>query len=196
MKENNLEENQKNLSNSFEEIVNNIEKEQKSKKSFLKFSLSLFMIITFVGGSIFIYEKYFSEEAKQKQNYEKYLKFIANYEKAMTEDTYGGKTPEETLKLFIDALKKEDLDLASKYFILKENGLPDPKWKEGLINAKKEGRLSYIIDVISRAKKDDKASSLENNVWFVVYKNNSKELEADIQLEFNPYAKIWKIESL
>jgi len=36
----------------------------------------------------------------------------------MSEDTYGGKTPEETLNLFIEALKKEDLELASKYFVL------------------------------------------------------------------------------
>jgi len=32
-------------------------------------------------------------------------------------DTYGSTTPEGTLALFIDALKKGDADLASKYFI-------------------------------------------------------------------------------
>jgi len=31
-------------------------------------------------------------------------------------DTYGGKTPEETMELYIDALKKGDVELASKYF--------------------------------------------------------------------------------
>ena len=36
------------------------------------------------------------------------------YEKTMTEDTYGGKTPEETLVMFIDALEKNDMELASK----------------------------------------------------------------------------------
>jgi len=33
-------------------------------------------------------------------------------------DTYGGRTPEETYNLFVDALKKQDVDLAVKYFIL------------------------------------------------------------------------------
>lgn len=32
-------------------------------------------------------------------------------------DIYGGETPEETWALFIDALKKEDFNLASKYFV-------------------------------------------------------------------------------
>ena len=35
-------------------------------------------------------------------------------------DTYGGTTPEATLALFIDALKKGDIDLASKYFVVDE----------------------------------------------------------------------------
>jgi len=34
------------------------------------------------------------------------------------EDTYGGETPEETLELFISALEKGDVELASKYFVL------------------------------------------------------------------------------
>ena len=33
------------------------------------------------------------------------------------QDQYGGATPEATLKMFIEAFKAGDLDLASKYFI-------------------------------------------------------------------------------
>jgi hypothetical protein len=32
-------------------------------------------------------------------------------------DIYGGETPEETWAMFLDALKKEDFELASKYFV-------------------------------------------------------------------------------
>ena len=35
-------------------------------------------------------------------------------------DTYGGKTPAETLRLYIDAVKKGDYELASKYFVAKD----------------------------------------------------------------------------
>lgn len=32
-------------------------------------------------------------------------------------DTYGGKTPQETLQMYIEAVEKGDYELASKYFI-------------------------------------------------------------------------------
>lgn len=35
-----------------------------------------------------------------------------------TADKVGGKTPQETLALYIDAVEKGDYDLASKYFVL------------------------------------------------------------------------------
>src|SRR3989344_3104367 len=38
------------------------------------------------------------------------------YERAMA-DTYGGTTPQETLRLYIEAVEKGDYELASKYFI-------------------------------------------------------------------------------
>src|SRR3989344_943247 len=37
-------------------------------------------------------------------------------------DTYGGKTPEETLKLFIDALRGCEVEKASLYFLPDDNG--------------------------------------------------------------------------
>lgn len=39
-----------------------------------------------------------------------------DYDLAMA-DTYGGKTPQETLQLYIAAVEKGDYELASKYFI-------------------------------------------------------------------------------
>lgn len=48
-----------------------------------------------------------------KQTYEE-VKTRLDAEKA---DTYGGETPEETWALFLDALKKQDFELASKYFV-------------------------------------------------------------------------------
>ena len=50
--------------------------------------------------------------------YRKGMSAIERYEELMRQDTYGGKTPEETLKLFVEALKKEDIELAAKYFSL------------------------------------------------------------------------------
>lgn len=61
-------------------------------------------------------------EAYETQNYLKGLVDAENnwkekdLEIAMA-DTYGGKTPEETLGLYVAALEKGDYELASKYFI-------------------------------------------------------------------------------
>ena len=35
-------------------------------------------------------------------------------------DTYGGKTPQETLSLYIEAVEKGDYELASKYFVIEK----------------------------------------------------------------------------
>ncbi|OGM98989.1 MAG: hypothetical protein A2915_03440 [Candidatus Yanofskybacteria bacterium RIFCSPLOWO2_01_FULL_41_34] len=42
----------------------------------------------------------------------------AQWEKPYREDKYGGKTPEETYDMFLDALRKGDTTLASKYFVV------------------------------------------------------------------------------
>lgn len=41
------------------------------------------------------------------------------YQKMMA-DTYGGKTPEETLDMFISAVEKGDYELASRYFVVEK----------------------------------------------------------------------------
>lgn len=51
--------------------------------------------------------------------YAMYLKNqSANLEAAYRADTYGGETPEETLRLFVEALEKKDFELAAKYFVI------------------------------------------------------------------------------
>jgi len=51
---------------------------------------------------------------------EEYLRYYDALKQAYAEDKYGGETPEETLQLFIDALKAEDIELASKYFVVEK----------------------------------------------------------------------------
>src|SRR3989304_3783323 len=55
---------------------------------------------------------------KGVENFAETLKRLEqeDYRRAMT-DTYGGKTPQETLQMYIDAVEKGDYELASKYFI-------------------------------------------------------------------------------
>lgn len=171
---------------------------EKPKRKFWKFIAGFLAIIIIVGGGFFVWQKYFSPQAKldrqTQENYQKYLDWQANYEKAMKEDTYGGKTPEETLQMFIDALKKGDVELASKYFILREDGIADPKWKEGLKATKDTGKLQEVAGLLSKARPDLESRSNENDFKFATYENSK--LKAYVNLEFNIYSHIWKIESL
>jgi len=64
----------------------------------------------------------------------KAVKDWENLQKQYAEDTFGGDTPEETLRLFVEALKKRDTDLAAKYFVLDKQ----PKWKTDLAKIKEK----------------------------------------------------------
>jgi hypothetical protein len=169
----------------------------KSKK--IKFIIWFVILVFGVYALIWVYENYFSKKAQetkqQQKNYEKYLTWKSSYEKAMSEDTYGGKTPEETLNLFIEALKKEDLELASKYFVLNSNGQRDPKWLEALQKTKEAGKLKEVIELLSKAKPDLDARISQDNFVFSARDSKGKVL-LDIDLIFNQYSNIWKIESL
>jgi len=191
-----------NFESGIEQNQNNKDSEIKpTKRRYWKFIAGFLGIMVIAGAGFFVWNKYFSPQAKlerqTQENYQKYLNWQTNYEKAMKEDTYGGKTPEETLKMFIEALKKEDIGLASKYFVLREDGSADPKWIEVLKQKKETGQLSNIIDIVSRAVPDKEITTIENTAWFIVYKKDKpKELEADINLHFNTYSQVWGIESL
>lgn len=71
------------------------------------------------------------------------------WEKPYREDKYGGKTPEETYDLFLDALRKGDTTLASKYFIIEKQD----DWYKTLNEYKKEGIISSLIKELENTKK-------------------------------------------
>lgn len=74
------------------------------------------------------YERYL-----HTQNVQKLADALAQDEKAtyaqMMADTYGGKTPQETLSMYIAAVEKGDYELASKYFVLDKQADELASWK-------------------------------------------------------------------
>ncbi|MDO8464226.1 MAG: hypothetical protein Q7S46_03095 [Gallionella sp.] len=165
-------------------------------KSYLKHIVGLLGLIALVGGSFFVWDGYFSESAKYGQqveeNMNKYTEWEKNYNKAMTEDVYGGKTPQETLNMFIDALKKEDIDLASKYFMLNSVGQVDQKWVDGLRKSKEDGKLQEIVKLIAQAKQTFKD---DDGAVFKLY-DSIGEIVVMVEIKLNELSKVWKIESL
>lgn len=154
--------------------------------------LTVFLLIS---GGVFVWHRFFSSEGREQLKYELFQRYyVEPYEKAMREDTYGGKTPEETLRLFIQALKNGDLELASKYFALNtdeksEYYLTRRQWEEGLRKAKERGNLNEIISDLETYELQSISKELEN-AWFVTKSKH------EILLKLNSYSGVWKIESM
>ena len=172
------------------------------KKKFL-ITIGGFVILTLSIGARFTWENYFSPQAKQnkifEQNLQKYTSGMEAFEAAMRADTWGGKTPEETLAMFVDALKKGDIDLASKYFMLDTNTqspdyLTRKKWENGLNDLENSNGISNIVPKLENLP----TKVIDDNSGTAVFKLLNKEGVADtlIDFTFNKYSNIWKIESM
>lgn len=174
-------------------------------RRYWKFAVVFLAIIVVFGGGLFVWGRYFSPEAKSlretEKSYQKYLDWEKEFERLMREDTYGGKTPEETLTMFVDALKKGDVELASKYFAY-ETGGPDAfnrkKWLEALSTAKQEGGLTNLTETLKQVRPVGYSDSY---TWYK--KSFSFESLDDkgvvkvfVELVFNHLSSVWKIESL
>ena len=65
-------------------------------------------------------------------------------------DTYGGATPEETYDLFIQALKNEDTELASKYFVIEKQD----DWLKTLGEYYKNNILPDFVDELEKTSEE------------------------------------------
>lgn len=112
-------------------------------KTIGKYLLAVGVVAALGLGALFLIQYLRDSENPEKQA-EKYMEAL---EKAYREDQYGGNTPEETLQLFIDALKKGDTDLAAKYFIIDEQ----EKWSGKLKDLANQSKLNILIEDIEKA---------------------------------------------
>ncbi len=92
-----------------------------------------------------LYALPFFESRNQAANY--LIKREEEMKQAIYADTYGGNSPEETLELYIDAIKKRDIDLAVKYYAVPQQD----KAREYLANLTDE-EANIIISSVSRAR--------------------------------------------
>ena len=166
------------------------------KSRYWNFVLIFVAIVATVSLSYFLWD-WFSETGKARRWAREAAEAVEKGEKAyvdaMTADTYGGKTPQETLDLFVAALRTGDVELASKYFLLDE-GLSREKWIALLDGIKKEGSLNQMANDIKQKSISGNLNS-ENEFGYILY-NSDGTVGVQINLRYNRYSKIWKIESL
>jgi hypothetical protein len=117
--------------------------------------------------------------------------------KPFEEDIYGGKTPEETWAMFLDALKKGDLDLASKYYDVEHQ----EKERKILLNIKEKNEIGLFLDQLNNPlQKNDTVSDFlkqdrERAYYYYVFKNpiSKEQYRNDVNFYLNPSTKVWKI---
>lgn len=91
-------------------------------------------------------------------------------EQAYEDDPYGGDTPEETLRLFIEALKREDIELAAKYFVLDKQ----QEWLIDLERIKDRGLLDDMVRDLGREKeKKPIFEGAKNNYNYFIYNDDN-----------------------
>jgi len=162
-----------------------------SKKNLIWFLIAFVILI---GGAYFlILGLNLRKEPLLSEQYKEVEEITKNLESQMKADVEGGKTPEETLKLFADALRKGDIDLAVKYTKIDTKNSRS-NWYQILSEAKNNGKLLEFANILSLAVYDEKAS-YEGVAWFRLVDQNGTHL-GDISLELNKYTGVWKISEM
>lgn len=143
---------------------------------------SIAFLIILAGVGILFVAQYFLYQNSPEEQLEDAMSAL---EKKYAEDPYGGETPEETLRLFVDALKKGDTDLAAKYFVLDKQ----EQWREDLAKIKEKGLLGEMIEDVEKLEKT-KETEIES---FYVATNDKNIVSVQFIISKNPYSKKWKI---
>ncbi len=153
--------------------------ENKMKKGFLVF-IGILVVIA-VGAGV-LWWQYTQSEGYLAEKFTKEL--MEQYEN----DTVGGSTPEETLQLFINALKAGDTDLAAQYFVIDEQ----EQWKIDLARIKDRDLLSAMAEDLGNLE----LSKKEKDEAFYVLVDETNLVVVQIVITKNPLNNIWKITEL
>ena len=179
------------------------------KKSYRKFVLSFLAIIVALFIVYPILRTLYNDYVV-KRGFDAYFSAEQDYLNALKNDKYGGKTPEETYFMYLDALKKGDISLASKYYIGIEGPGRAYKW---LARLQSEGWLEeYVSELPS-----DWSKMKEREYWdkdskefvfnFVRKRNivtypspggepielSAGKRQSSIIFQFSKLAQIWKV---
>ena len=165
-----------------------------SKKFLIVLILSFclgFIIFGFSKIQTFVFKKQIKmrEESIQKQT--------QNLEESYKNDIYGAETPEKTYRLFLEALKNKDIDLASKYFILEKQ----EEYKKLLIQIDKNGQWEEMMHDLLLLK-NQKGGYQDEETYIIEVVNDKNESVSTIVLkiptiklgtDIRTPSHIWKI---
>ena len=127
-------------------------------------------------------------DVSSAKEYERYYEAL---KRAYANDEYGGATPEETLQLFIDALKAGDVDLASKYFVVEKQG----EMRKEFTIGKEKDTLNKFVEILEREKSGSYYGDSKNQFVFTTFDENDV-AEFSFDLVLNLETNKWKMSEL
>jgi hypothetical protein len=156
--------------------------QKKSSKIF--WGIGLFFVAVF----LFLEGYYYYDQWRGERRVEELARALQKWEQEIynkkAADKIGGKTPSETLQMFIAAVEKGDYELASKYFVIEKQ----EKWKkelQGIIDYKKS---DIFLNPIKEA---------QNNLGEYSQKKDTYSIHKPILVSFILYpSSNWKIEEI
>ena len=177
--------------------------ENPKKKSKLPSKRRLFVVFGIIALIVIavLLIQYFEPEAVERRegrkNTEEFVELYEGWQRQLSEDTYGGKTPQETLNMFIEVLRNEDLELASKYFApeMDEENPEKMTWQghlEYLQGIKEKGFIGRMADDLEDY---DKKNMLSEGRCVFNYHNDDGTLSIQIAIHHSEYSDVWKIEN-
>lgn len=152
----------------------------------------IFLVVAVVGylaGGIIKYGFDIRKSDKVTENFQNAL------EQPYKDDVYGGKTPEETWAMYIDALKNGNIELASKYYAVGSMNVPI----DSLYEKKQNGQLEGWIKELETLEEDNHQTlSKDKKYYFYNYFNEKYQqtLSSSVIFYLNPYTEVWKIINL
>ena len=155
--------------------------------SFLKVAILFFVIMLLAWAGYRAWK-----DKEQDTSVEDFSKRYGDYVAIYKNDTYGGKTPKETLDLFITALEKNDPELATLYFMPDDNG-SRKKIQVLVEKAYKAGKFPALAASLKKAKPEEDGIIGENFYEYVARDKDGRVL-VDIHLIFN--GNIWKVDNI
>ncbi len=125
------------------------------------------------------------------QAYSTYLKKqSADLEAAYRADTYGGETPEETLRLFVEALEKRDFELASKYFVIENQEENLKRFPEAV----QSGGMNAFVNAYRNGEVVPPEGVGSSGIYEIeIFESQEDEVGFGVRLLENEFTSKWKI---
>jgi hypothetical protein len=125
-----------------------------------------FLILLLAGLSVLVLIWYLSPEIKQaniyKQEAEILKKKIKEEQEKYRTDFYGEENPEDTYRIFLEALKNQDIELAVKYFIFDKQELYKQFFNEIKNNNKWEEMMEDLL------KPENQIGEMKSNGSYII----------------------------